>query len=553
MSSINRKSNQPSFIPYIKYVIAKDTRFERDWKIFFDPNGEVARGKSLVNYGWGPNGFKEMIEALYYAKHGTVDGFEQYYEQNIRNCKGDILVKLRADGLVGESFPAFIRITLKEGTNIPVLLVNIDRVYFKYCGECPQAFENYIHDEFANELENLGMTYLLSNFRCSREICYALCGQEEYKWCVLNYTSTEGEPQVERKKEQCIITRLKQLVKERQNVHLNRKAHGERCLERYVRFDMTPLRYFLLDSKTWSEVEKNRYSKKPRHNFDMVPREILPKYIQQEVDATLLVAPLRSKNVLEHFLSITSVSFEIRYALKKMCPCCGLVHKIENIPIKAMFKDQDVFVQEANFGHLLWEKLWQKYPVEFCEIFQGRTTISSEDSTILKRNFKVKELMVSSPFGECEYDYAVDFRPFGHDRLILFDLTTGLWKKGGFHEESRAPEEYVELWRELLLTVPSTFRNVFAVWYVVIHQREDIFFDETSPFGAKNMYELLRIIAQDHLDVAKIVQSPDDITLRYKLFIVPVFGKESRLELQLLKSKKFDQLLVSKLIDQLFP
>jgi hypothetical protein len=236
-----------------------------------------------------------------------------------------------------------------------------------------------------------------------------------------------------------------------------------------------------------------------------------------------------------------------------MCPCCGSVHKIENIPVKAMFKDQDVFVQEASFGQLLWEKLWQKYPTQFCEIFQGRTTIPSKDSTVLRRNFKVKELMVSSPFGECEYDYAVDFRPFGHDRLILFDLTTGLWKKGGFHEESRTPEEYVELWRELLLTVPSTFQNAFTVWYIIVHPREDIFFDETSPYGAKNMHELIQIITQDHLDVVNVVKSPDDITLRCRLFIVPVFGKESRSELQLLKSKKFDQLLVSKLIDQLFP
>jgi hypothetical protein len=279
MCWINRKSNTRSFIPYIKYVIAKDTRFERDWKIFFDSNGEVARGESLVNYGWGPSGFKEMIEAFYYAKHGTTNGFEQYYEQNIRNHRGDILAQLRADGLISESFPAFIRITLKERANVPVLLVNIDRIYFKYCDECPQAFKNYIHDEFANELRNLGMDYLLSNFRCTREICYALCGQEDYKWCILNYTSTEGKSQVERKKERCIITRLKQLVKEHKKVHLKRKAHGERCLERYVRFDMTPLRYFLLDSKTWSAVEKKRYSKKPRHNFDVVPEEVLPKYI----------------------------------------------------------------------------------------------------------------------------------------------------------------------------------------------------------------------------------------------------------------------------------
>jgi hypothetical protein len=64
----------PEYIPYIKYVISPGTRFERDKKVLFDPDGDVAKGKPLLNYGWAPSGLKEFIEALYKSRGGESRG-----------------------------------------------------------------------------------------------------------------------------------------------------------------------------------------------------------------------------------------------------------------------------------------------------------------------------------------------------------------------------------------------------------------------------------------------------------------------------------------------
>ena len=129
----------PEYIPYIKYVIAPGTRFERDKKVLFDPDGEVAQGKSLLNYGWAPTGLKEFIEALYVAKKGSLEGFDLFYEGKILGTHQDIVTILKREGLISQKLPALLIIRIRENVEVPALLVNIDRILFKRCQYCKQS------------------------------------------------------------------------------------------------------------------------------------------------------------------------------------------------------------------------------------------------------------------------------------------------------------------------------------------------------------------------------------------------------------------------------
>jgi len=569
------------YIPYIKYVLAKDTRFERDSKIFFDPDGEVAKGSPLINYGWGPSGFKELIEAFYVSKHGNKKGFNKYYEKYIKPCKGDIIPQLRADGLIREKLPAFIRMELKENVIIPALLVNVDRIYFKRCDDCDQSFNK---SGFPRDLgECLSRLNLLrafeQTFQCTRQICECLC--DNYKNCILSYTSTEGDLKVEGKKIMCLIELFEQLTNVSLKIskyecmpkpgltlknisnYIGRSRNRKKCIERQLRFDFRPLRNYFFDPKTWNQMEKMRYHRGMRHNFDALPIQVLPNLLREEyLDSTKLVAPLNREGVLECFLKISDVKFEIYHTLSKSCPRCNLTHQITNLPIKAMFRDQDVYMHEAGFSELLWETLWKKYPQEFCESFEKSPSIPIGKSPVLKRNLKVQEVQLSSPFGLHDYDFAIDMsRLLGRaGQLILFDLTTGLWKKSGLHEGSRTPQQYLEMWKEMLFRIPSKMLNVVATWYIVVNSTEGAFFDETSPDGTTNMDELIEKVVSGNQHLVKVLKSPADIFSLdpdvHKLVVVPIFNTtqrkgEARTELRRLERKRFDQLLITQIVDLL--
>ena len=109
------------YIPYIKYVISHGTRFEKDKKLLFDPDGDVAHGKPLINYGWNQSGLRELIEALYISKNNNLQGFCTFYQDKIRECTDDLVSVLRNEGLIGTNFPALLRIKIKDGYNINCL------------------------------------------------------------------------------------------------------------------------------------------------------------------------------------------------------------------------------------------------------------------------------------------------------------------------------------------------------------------------------------------------------------------------------------------------
>ncbi|MBO3840282.1 MAG: hypothetical protein QXR44_04380 [Thermoproteota archaeon] len=587
----------PEYIPYIKYVIAPGTRFERDKKVLFDPDGEVAKGEPLLNYGWAPSGLKEFVKALYEAKKGGLMGFSDFYEK-VRNSDQNILEILRNEGLIGETLPALVVITIKENVEVPALLVKIDRMFFKRCQKCAQSWRNNRpQTDFIEFLKELGIGKVIDVFQCSRQLCMFLC--EHYRYCEKSYTSTEGLSEIESYKIECLkallkfvagkapeIQRYECIAKERipskvrfkesekevpltfENfkivINKSKPVNYTSCIERPLRFDFIPIRYFFFDHKTWEKMQKHRYCKTPgRRNMDALPANLLSEFIsfyEEYRDGTQLIAPINHKGVLEAFLNVSDIRFELKHYVEHKCSICGATHRIINIPIKAMFRDSEVFRHEAYFANLLWEKLWEIYPKQLCALFSGKSHIEISESVLLKREVKVKELDPKSRFSSSSYDYVVDLFPIGKKRRLIFDLTTGLWKKSGFHEVGRTSEEYIEIWKELLYNVPKKLTDTYIVWYIVINSTEEKFFDETAPNGVKNIEGLVDIITSQDRQITLIVKSDDDFNFldldQNRLIVVPVFNStptkgEARWEIRRLESGEYSKLLIWKLVSYL--
>jgi hypothetical protein len=571
----------PEYIPYIKYVIAPGTRFERDSRIFFDAKGSVSRGETLKNYGWSQTGFKELIEALYFSKNGSVKGFEDYFKNRIKYSTENIVDVLRKDGIISDELRGLIRLKITDKMAIPVLLTEITEMRYKFCykprcsrlwenGKPPEEIVEFLRDH--NLPENI-----LRGYGCTRHLCYNLCGA--YKQCELMYTSVEGQEDVETKILRCLIELLKQkylgeLGSKKFDCRLwtpddhRKKKIGasheySKCFERPVRFNLKPLRYYILDPKMWKEIEEKRYNKNPNNQFDAFPAEYLPDIFEDKLinGYTELSVPLRTPGVLECFLQLAAIKFELKHDLQRKCNVCGGFHRITRIPIKAMFrnKSDEVYCQESGFAELLWNLLWMKCPQQMCQSFGGKSEISPHESRIIRRELKVKELVVNSRYAEASYDFAVNFEEINNQKKsLVFDLTTALWKKSGIHETSIPPEEHLNKWKETLCQIPNSLATLSATWYIVVNQTEEMFFDETAPSKVKNIDELVSLVCNQHSGSYIIIREPQGINSvnlqKHKLLVVPVFNStpqkgEARYELLRLFKRDFSNLLINQVVD----
>jgi len=232
-------------------------------------------------------------------------------------------------------------------------------------------------------LRELDIEEVVNIFQCSRQLCKFLC--EYYDYCEKSYTSTEGLSAVENEKNECLKALLmlmageisqisryeciprekvpsklgcRELITKKKDASLNfeffkklvkrsQKINCTTCIERSLRFDFTPLRYFFFDHKTWQAMQKQRYCKtKGRRNIDALPARLLSDFINsydKYSDGTQLIAPINHQGVLEAFLNVSAVKFELKHSVERKCDICGSIHKIADIPIKAMFRDSDVF------------------------------------------------------------------------------------------------------------------------------------------------------------------------------------------------------------------
>lgn len=505
LSQGDRMSNR--FIPYVKYLLAPDTRFERDHEIFFSQKGEVARGQPLINYGWGYGGLKEFVKAYYEDSGKDPEQFEPYYE-NLKACRSNLLGKLESDKVLEQPLRGLITAKIHEHVFIPILVVDFTSIGFKYCENCTRRWEGRVVPDLVEH--NLGTDSIsqhIRKMRCTRMACNHLCGN--YKNCVLNYTSAEGDSAVEEKIIHCLST-LIMLLREgteppkafecRKIEPLDDKpkpigplGQDSKCFERPVRFDFKPIRRRHIDPVTWERIQDQRVDHGAHHIIDLIPSDLLPDVFEEHVRRIDVNAPLEAEGVLESFVKMANIKFEIKLDFCCQCGICSKQHCLSRVPISAMFKTDLAYIQEAGFGRMLWKLLCEEFADEMCHIYSEDWGVA--DSPVLKREMKVSTL--GKDGGGLEYDYAVDLKPLiGDEGWLLFDLTTGLWKKGGLHETTVKPQEYLERWREMLFQIPSKCENTKSMWYVVIPTTEEQFFDESAPPGIDSMSALLNAIAE---------------------------------------------------------
>lgn len=500
-----RRRRRLSFIPYLKYVLAPDTRFERDHEIFFGPNGKVAKGEPLINYGWGYGGLKEFVKAYYETQRKTGENFDTYYAM-VKTQQGNLLGKMAADNLLQPPLRGLITARIHENLFIPILVVDFTLIRFKYCENCLRRWEGRrLPARIDQCLGANGLSQRIRGMRCTRMACNHLCGN--YENCVLNYTSTEEDPMTEEKILDCLsalISLLRESIepprafecREIEQTDQRPKPVGplkpeSKCFERPVRFDFKPIRRRHVDPKTWKNIQEQRMDHGAHHIIDLIPANLMPDILEDQVRRTDVSAPLEARGVLENFIKMANIRFEIRIDFSHQCNLCGKRHTLSRVPISAMFKTDQAYIQEAGFGNMLWELLWQEFPKEMCSNYPEECKVA--DSPILKRELKVSILTGSA--NDRDYDYAVDLKPLtGNKGWLLFNLTTGLWKKGGFHEARFEPDNYIQYERDMLIQIPSSLQNTKSIWYVVVPSTEEQFFDNTAPEGATNMNMLLKTI-----------------------------------------------------------
>lgn len=251
----------------------------------------------------------------------------------------------------------------------------------------------------------------------------------------------------------------------------------------------------MIAERARESIQDQRLDHGARHILDLIPSDLLPSIYEERVRRTEVDAPLEASGVLESFMKMANIRFEIKINLTHLCSVCGEQHRLLQVPVSAMFKTDQAYIQEAGFGRMLWQLLWEEFPEEMCSNYPRECRIA--DSPVLKRELKVRDFTEDARNNR-DYDYAVDLKPLtSNSGWLLFSLTTGLWKKGGFHEASFKPEEYIQYWREMLVETPSSMENTRSIWYVVVPSTEEQFFDDTAPSGVNSMDNLLYMITDE--------------------------------------------------------
>ena len=603
----------PPFLFYIKSDVSTQSRFESDKEVLFSP-----KQRHIENFGWGPSNFKEVM-AFFNAVIGRLSSrdFERVYRR-IFNSSRNMVKAFAEQGIINLPFYALYDIKLKSSTRFPVLLVNITKIWRKLCQDCPYNWENKkikqtkyhnlmmdkIQDQFASRQRLWRI--LKSKFNCLRTVCREFCENPECKLTFIQNEHLYVEDKVEcvhnlfnqifgRKIRPVEIHELGEYVEPEPKPFLNsihsvkkhRRFKTRVCIERPLRFAFEKVCYLMMDPKKWHKItsketwlrklddicaaddlEKENskraisiYGRMKQANYGLVPSSLLFSRMADE-DRVLISAPTRSQEILSMFMDLVGISSIIPERTESYECRCGSTHQLYGVPIHTLWKDSDVYRQEAGMLDLLWNKLWEHFDNKYCQLEfarrKERKTIRS--SLVLKRNFKVSNIDDTSRYADCDYDYLVDLTPFKIERRIAFNLTTALWRKGGISEEVKSPEEHFSQWKELLWNIPNKTKNLVAVWYIAIRQTESKVFKEGAPHGSKNIQDLVGKLTKDSPLSSIITNESTMDTKDMKLIVVPSFRAYRELEAispqvnrhRRLGEKEYAKLKITKVIEKLF-
>ena len=600
----------PSFLFYIKSDVASESRFESDKEVLFSPEERY-----IENFGWGSTNFKEIM-SFFNATNSQLssENFKGTYER-IFNSKENMMKNFSEKGIIKRPFYALYGIKLKSNIRFPILLIDIKKIWKKYCDDCPYNWESEepkdskyqklmmgkLRDKFSDRLELWEI--LKSKYNCLRTICEEFCANAECK-----LTFIQNEHLYITDKIECIynlfnplfgedvkpveIPALGEYVEPKPTtssisaVKKRRSLKRTICIERPLRFAFEKICYLMIDPKKWQKITNKKtwltrledicavdgldkdkvrtaishFGRMKQANFGVVPSSLIFSRTAED-DRVLVSAPTRSREMLSTFMSLADISSIILEKTELYNCSCGLDHQLIAVPIHTIWKDSDVYRQEAGMLDLLWNKLWECLGARYCqEEFKGKVERKRiKNSRIFRRNFEVSNIDSTSRYADCDYDYFLDLTPLGIDRRLAFSLTTALWRKGGIHEETKTPETYFDQWRELLWNIPRKINDLIAIWYVTVRQTESKVFNEKAPHGSRSMEDLVRKITEGDTKSVVIVDSPITNLENMKLIVVPLFRAYRELDAISPMAnrysprghKKYDDLNITKVVEKL--
>lgn len=328
----------------------------------------------------------------------------------------------------------------------------------------------------------------------------------------------------------------------------------EKDRSRPLLIEFRPIKYFILNPSAWRNIKKksrkfefwNNYIQNSESKID----PLLKKYsnmkqaiyglipLEKFSDTLSKAKTLFIKDVEETGGNEVVTDNQIFWELFK--EFTGKSHEkgkvtipaerrreIYNIPINSLSSRNRVYKQELGVANTLCHLLLEFFHEDYLDAeFGDRRKITPKETAVLKRNFRVSNISNEgdSDYSECDYDYLTDLEELGIEKKILFNLTTGLWRKS----HGKGYEEFLDQWKYLHFRIPSEHSKYSFLWYVTIPETEEDFF-ENSPLH-DNFDELVNALNSDIEASVKVVKSEDSLPLEEKSNVVclPIFEPSRR-------------------------
>ncbi|MFQ6118908.1 MAG: hypothetical protein ACE5KE_03365 [Methanosarcinales archaeon] len=602
------------FTMCIKADVSSESRFYSDREILFRKEK-----RPIENFGWSQSGLKEIIQLFTRLNTEMSDKeFEEFYEKIVKNHRGNILDLLEKKKIISRPFYALYVIKITQKEIFPILLINVLNLRYKYCEGCNLNWKldepenevlTYILQKFEEEFGDHKefSKFLKENFQCLRTICHTYCQKEIRGNCELEFITTENEESFISNKIKCIRNLFSPILDgeekypEFESVLDNKydslskvkqkKRFRTKCIERPLRIDFVPEKYILMSPEKWKIITKRRGNAQFQvwlDNFDAIeiPQKISKKRVREIIenykpfyragliaiptsfiynkspddDSVFLTAPLKTTDILSTFMDLCDIKKVLKFNTPPFdCMHCGSEHRLTDITVNTIWKNSPVYKQEAGVANLLWDKMWQFKLEEYCEQeFHIKKAKRIQDSNILQRAFKVREIFPYSEYADCDYDFAL----VGGKEKILFSLTTALWRKGGIHEEEKDPNEYLEQWKHLYYQIPMNFKNVRVIWYITMPETEKTAFNplRRPPKDVNSFSELIEELTEGDSSKVSIYNDPAEIAIEdQRLIVLYKFRASGELnnlepELNIKRSpndKRYKNTLIAKAVDQI--
>jgi len=209
----------------------------------------------------------------------------------------------------------------------------------------------------------------------------------------------------------------------------------------------------------------------------------------------------------------------------------GVTYSVTDIPVNSLAERNLVYYHEVGAPYVIFQALNDLYrgrdvksssPNKFLDVefvSRNKFDITLGESVCLSRAVKVKDTIpdYDGPFESTDYDYVLDLSPLGRRTKVVFDLTSGLWKKGFGKPKS----EYVEQWLHNLIGIPRCNDNLVVIW----HYGLDVFEPYEGREVGRYLIEASGLPEKEYLYLQRDTEIviPDGL----KVIFIPLYGNSS--------------------------